>query len=164
MRSQAWIWDDILILHKLFTNPDKTINTSDGDFNETLSVSVSFVCITSHVHIETQADSSVANRRDRDFVWMIGIWGTGGSRRGIRGFISWRCVESSNLPSKSSEIEVLLNGREFYLKKTIKISLLGSSLVYANVLKRRSKPQRDVEKVCIARARMWLDINVIFSV
>lgn len=73
-------------------------------------------------------------------------------------------MQSSNLPSKSSELEVLLNGREFYLKKTIKISLLGSSLVYANLLKRRSKAQRDVEKVCIARACMWLDINVIFFV
>lgn len=32
--------DEILILHSSFTRPDTTVCTSDGDFNETLSLEV----------------------------------------------------------------------------------------------------------------------------
>lgn len=108
---------------------------------------------------KTQDDCNVTNLRCGACVQMSACCARitrGTPAESIKKFISRCSAHCGNLPSKASHFESYLTGAGFYVKETIRISLL-----YANVLE-LLKPQRDKEKVCGAHACARLDGNVIF--
>lgn len=89
------------------------------------NVSAQFVSNSSD--IKTQDDCNVTNLRCGACVQMSGCCvriTCGTPAESIKKFISWCSAHCSNLPSKASHFERYLTGAEFYMKETIRISLL----------------------------------------